>query len=188
MESAAENLHVGQRSNTGALTRATVTLDIAIRAATAEDLPGLEWMGLFSSHRAMIGSAFAAQQRGDGLMLLAVVGGFPVGQVWIDFAWRSGGPAILWAVRTFHPLRGSGIGRLLMMAAEEDLSRRGIARAELMVDVENLSARRFYSRLGWRLKDRRQEDVPFITLEGTVEVVHLDVWAMSKRVLPLAKT
>ncbi|MFC4171221.1 hypothetical protein ACFOYU_03970 [Microvirga sp. GCM10011540] len=88
------------------LGRIEVTLEIAVRSCVEEDLPALEWMGLFSAHRDIIRQAFEAQQCGDALMLLAVTAGFPVGQVWIDFARRrSEGAAFIWGVRTFHPLR-----------------------------------------------------------------------------------
>ena len=85
--------------------RFSITVEAEIRPARAADLPALEWMGLYTPHRALIAEAFAAQCRGDGLVLLAVTNGFPVGQVWIDFARKRGdGVAVLWAVRSFHPL------------------------------------------------------------------------------------
>lgn len=79
------------------LGRFEVTLEIAVRSCVEEDLPALEWMGLFSAHRDIIPQAFEAQQCGDALMLLAVTAGFPVGQVGIDFARRrSEGAAFIW--------------------------------------------------------------------------------------------
>jgi ribosomal protein S18 acetylase RimI-like enzyme len=131
--------------------RFTVSLEVAIRPARAEDLPALEWMGLFSAHREIIRAAFEAQERGDALLLLAIAGGFPVAQVWIDFARRRERRiATIWAVRTFFPLQGRGIGRQMMLAAEEAIRARGIHRAELEVEHGNDHARRFYGRLGWR--------------------------------------
>jgi ribosomal protein S18 acetylase RimI-like enzyme len=132
-------------------TRFTVSVEVEIRPARAEDLPALEWMGLFSAHREIIRGAFRAQEQGDALLLLAIAGGFPVAQVWIDFARKPHRRiATIWAVRTFFPLQGRGIGRQMMLAAEEAIRARGVRRAELEVERDNGYAERFYRRLGWR--------------------------------------
>ncbi len=164
------------------LGRATLAVPMVIRACVEADLPALEWMGLFASHRAVIHDAFAAQRRGDGLMLLAVAGGFPVGQVWIDLAGgRAGGAARLWAVRTFPPLQGVGIGRHLMAAAERTLRDRGFARAELGVERANAGVRRFYERLGWRAAGRLHETVRIAAADGRLVEAPFDGWRMAKR-------
>ena len=121
-----------------------------IRACKEEDLPALEWMGLYSRHRHIIRETFEAQERGDALMLLGVAAGFPIAQIWIAFR-QSSSLATLWAVRTFHPLQGSGIGRRMMRAAEHALARRGVVRAELEVDDCNRKVLGFYRRLGWQV-------------------------------------
>ena len=163
------------------LGRATLSVAMTIRLCVEADLPALEWMGLYAPHRAVIREAFAAQQRGDGLMLLGIAGGFPVGQVWIDLARkRAEGVAVLWAVRTFHPLHGTGIGRHLMATAERLLRERGIARAELFVERGNDSARSFYERLGWRMVRPANETVRFVTPEGQAMEERMDGWLMGK--------
>ncbi|MBP2312587.1 GNAT family N-acetyltransferase [Azospirillum soli] len=163
------------------LGRATLTVEMVIRLCAEADLPALEWMGLFSPHRAVIRDAFEAQQRGDGLMLLALTAGFPVGQVWIDLARKRGeGTAVLWAVRTFPPLQGAGIGRHLMTAAERILRERGIHRAELGVERANEGARRFYERLGWREAGTLRETFRFTDPEGRILEEPLDQWRMVK--------
>lgn len=161
--------------------RFSITLEAEIRPATAADLPALEWMGLYAPHRAVIAAAFAAQARGDGLMLLAVTAGFPVGQVWIDLERRRAeGVAVLWAVRSFHPLHGAGIGRHLMAAAERELRGRGIRRAELGVERVNVRARRFYERLGWRVAGRLRAHRGGVTPAGDMVEEPLDGWLMAK--------
>lgn len=169
----------------GDLGRATLTVAMTIRLCTEADLPALEWMGLYSPHRSLIREAFAAQQRGDGLMVLGVAGGFPVGQVWIDLARkRAEGTAVLWAVRSFHPLHGTGIGRHLMSAAERLLRGRGVRRAELGVERTNEGAQRFYEKLGWRAEEPFQETVRFVTPEGQAVEEVLDMLRMWKAIDP----
>ena len=166
------------------LGRATLSVVITIRLCTEADLPALEWMGLYAPHRAVIREAFAAQQRGDGLMLLGITAGFPVGQVWIDLARkRAESVAVLWAVRTFHPLHGIGIGRPLMSTAERLLRERGITHAELVVERSNESARSFYERLGWRVVGPVSEIFRFVTPDGQAVEEHLEGWLMEKALL-----
>src|SRR4051812_19821073 len=94
-----------------------VALPVEIRLCTARDLPHLEWFGMFAQDREIIRAAFAMQERGDGAMLVAVVRGFPVGQVWIDFVRQAAASAgYLWAMRVFPWLQGLGLGRALLEA------------------------------------------------------------------------
>ena len=159
----------------------SVTLNFVVRPCTEADLPGLEWMGLHTPHREMIMRAYQGQQQGDMLMLLAVSSGFPVAQTWIDFTRkRPQRTAVLWAVRTFPPLRGLGIGRHLMSSTEAVLRERGIATAELGVECSNQAARRFYERLGYHVVGPMSEVFRCITPWGTPVEEALDEWLMAK--------
>jgi GNAT superfamily N-acetyltransferase len=132
------------------LGRFNVTVEIEVRPARREDLPALEWMGLYAAHAEIIEEAFAAQERGEAVLVLGIAGGFPVAQVFIDFARRKKDKvAMLWAVRTFFPLQGRGIGRCMMGSAEDVIRRRGWTRAMLSVERDNVGAQRFYRRHGW---------------------------------------
>lgn len=163
------------------LGRATLSVEMVIRLCEEGDLPALEWMGLYSRDRALIHGAFEAQCRGDGLMLLGLTGGFPVGQVWIDFErGKEETVAYLWAVRSFYPLHGIGIGRHLMTAAEALLRERGIHRAELGVERSNEAALRFYERLGWRVAGELTETNRVTAADGTLVEETLDQWLMAK--------
>jgi ribosomal protein S18 acetylase RimI-like enzyme len=131
--------------------RFTVPLVVEIRPCTARDLEPLEWFGLFTAQREIIREAFAAQERGDGLMLLADVHGFPAGQVWIDLERkRTRRTGVLWAVRVYPFLQTVGIGTRLVEAAEHALRERGWTWSELGVERTNLEARGFYERMGYR--------------------------------------
>lgn len=140
-----------------------VEVEAEIRPCREHDLPGLEWMGLFTPHRHIIRETFEAQKRGEALMLLAVAAGFPIAQAWIDLQRKSRRTAKLWAVRTFYPLQGNGIGAQMMRAAERVLRDYGVREAFIDVERGNERALRFYKRLGWRPvspEDARQNRDP----------------------------
>ncbi|WP_274425726.1 GNAT family N-acetyltransferase [Chelativorans sp. YIM 93263] len=133
------------------LGRIEATIRAKIRPCQKEDLPALEWMGLYRPDRHIIRETFEMQQRGEALMLLAVSADFPIAQVWIDFARkRAEQVAVLWAIRTFFPLQGAGIGRQMMHAAERVARHRGFHSAQLKVDADNDRASSFYRNRGWR--------------------------------------
>src|SRR3954452_1668751 len=112
-----------------------LTLPVAIRACVREDLPKLEWFGLFTRHREIFRAPYASQERGENLMLVAEVNAFPAGQVWVDLVRkRAESAGVLWAVRVFPFLQGLGIGARLIAAAEQALRARGFAYAELGVE------------------------------------------------------
>jgi ribosomal protein S18 acetylase RimI-like enzyme len=160
-----------------------VPVAVAIRRCTERDLPDLEWYGLFSRHREIIRAAYDAQCRGDGLMLVADVNGFPAGQVWIDLARHRGKRiGVLWAVRVYPFLCSLGIGRQLVVAAEERLRAQGYLGVELGVERDNSDARRLYERLGYVV--RRETRVAFSYTPpwaDAPETVELDELVMGKR-------
>lgn len=55
--------------------------------------------------------------------------------------------------------RGSGLGRLLMQAVLDELTKAGIGQAELVVDVENTLAQALYHKLGFHVFGRRPRSV-----------------------------
>lgn len=147
---------------------ADAVLEVAVqfRLCRRNDLRALEWMGLHTYEREVIESAFAAQERGLGAMLLADAGGFPVAQAWLDFADRgSRERPFVWAVRVFPPMQRCGLGAMLMRAVEETALRRGAREIELGAEWDNSDARRFYRRLGYRPAGART-DVERYSFEG----------------------
>ena len=128
-----------------------LTLPVVIRRCLREDLPTLEWFGLFAPHRELIQNVFAEQDRGEALMLVAEVNGVAAGQVWIDFLHgRTVGTGILWAMRVFPCLQRRGLGGRLLAGAEDVLHFKGFTRAEVAVEPENAAAQAFYTRHGYQ--------------------------------------
>lgn len=159
----------------------SISLDFAIRLCRADDLPKLEWFGVFRDHREIIRQTFARQIAGDVLMFVADARGFPVAQAWIDLRPdpRTAYPT-LWAVRVMEPLQGLGIGGRLMGAAEQAAKRRGHRGLALNVERSNLRARAFYESRGWRVVGNRHGSFLYTTPEGRTVVQPLDEFIMEK--------
>lgn len=163
--------------------RFTLPLPVAIRPCRPADLPDLEWFGLFTPHRAIIRATYARQCRGETLMLVADMNGFPAGQAWIDFTKRQArGAALIWAVRVLPPLRDRGLGSRLVAAAEAAIARAGVGLAEIGVETDNPAARRLYERLGYRFVGIEREDYGYTTPEGVPVRVPLEEWVLHKSV------
>jgi ribosomal protein S18 acetylase RimI-like enzyme len=163
---------------------ATPPLAVHVRLCREDDLPRLEWLGLFTPHRAIIREAFARQRAGDNVMLVGEAGGFPVAQAWIDLArLRAERAGLLWAVRVFPGLRGAGIGSRLIAAAEEVLRRLRFAEAEIGVEKDNPAARRLYERLGYAVVRDGREEYDYTPPGGAPVRVALDEWFLRKRLV-----
>jgi ribosomal protein S18 acetylase RimI-like enzyme len=159
-------------------------LVVTIRGCVDDDLPKLEWFGLHHHSRELIRAAYARTGAGDVVMLVADVGGFPVGQVWIDLdKKRAESVGILWALRVIPVLQNLGIGTRLGGAAERVVRQRGFATAELGVDKSNPAARRLYERLGYAVVSEEQESWEYVTPDGGRAVEHSDEWILHR---PLA--
>jgi ribosomal protein S18 acetylase RimI-like enzyme len=165
-----------------AMRRAAVVGEVLIRLCRAEDLPQLEWFGMYTHHREILQDAFARHLRGDQVMLVADLNDFPVGQAWLDLVKRSAeGVGYIWAVRVFPLLRNLGIGRQLMSCAEDVLRERGFGVAEVGVEKDNLDAQRLYERLGYTIHRALKEEYGYTTPAGERGWHVVDQWIMRKR-------
>ncbi|CAO3420411.1 GNAT family N-acetyltransferase [Azospirillum doebereinerae] len=165
--------------------RGSVVLPVTIRPARADDLPKLEWFGLHTPHREILGNAFRMQERGTGAMLLAELNDFPVGQVCVDFVRkRHLGRATLWALRVFLPFRGLGLGARLMRAAEAVVATNGGGVAELGVDRDNATVLPFYDQLGYVHCGTERGHFAYRTPDGVTIRVPIDQWLLHKRIAP----
>jgi ribosomal protein S18 acetylase RimI-like enzyme len=154
---------------------------IVVRACEPEDLPLLEWYGLFRDHRELFADAFARHLAGENVMLVADLHGFPVGQAWIDLVkHRDERAGYIWAVRVFPFLRRLGIGTHLMHAAETVLGRHGYRCAEVGVEKDNHDARRLYERLGYMLVGDVREEYGLTTPDGIRANYVVDQWLLRK--------
>jgi ribosomal protein S18 acetylase RimI-like enzyme len=158
-----------------------ICVPVLVRTCVAEDLPLLEWYGLFRDHREHFTEAFARHLAGDNVMLVADLRGFPVGQAWIDLVkHRADRVGYVWAVRVFPFLRGLGIGTQLIQAAECVLAERGYRGAELGVEKDNPDARRLYERLGYGLVGEERAEYAIANPDGAVATYAVEQWLLRK--------
>lgn len=158
-------------------------LELTIRPCVADDVPKLEWFGLYTAHREIIRDAFDRHERGDNVMLVADLKGFPVAQVWIDLArFRPDSVGLLWALRVFPCLQRLGIGRKMLRAAEETLVERGYEQAEIGVR-KGARAADLYARLGYQHVGERHEHYSYTTPEGRFHRVPVDQWILRKTLI-----
>lgn len=83
-------------------------------------------------------------------VLVAEAGGAIVASA---MAGEDGHRGWIYYVATAPDVRGHGIGRAMMDAAEAWLKARGVWKVNLMVRGDNAAARGFYDRLGYRQSD-----------------------------------
>jgi GNAT superfamily N-acetyltransferase len=112
---------------------------------------------VFGSERRFFAGCLARQEAGGGVLLVAWLDGWPVGDVFLN-----SGPADDPEVRRHLPgvptlvhlevvgrLQRRGIGTALVRAGEDTVRRLGHDRIALGVGLDNPGARRLYERLGY---------------------------------------
>jgi GNAT superfamily N-acetyltransferase len=166
------------------LDRAAPRVDGVLRLCRCDDLRRLEWFGAFTVHRQIIAETFAMQERGEGLMLVCDVRGFPVGQVWIKFSHAQPKTARLWALRVMEPYQSRGIGERLIRHAETILAERQFCLCEIGVYKENTWPQRLYERLGYRLSHALTEPFTYVTPSGEIRREIADQWILCKCLSP----
>ena len=131
------------------LDRFTVSLDVGIRTCRDDDLPTLEWFGMYGAEHDFFREMYERHLRGEMVMLIAQANGVASGQAWIDLPSADEPSAYIWSVRVFPALQRLGIGTRLIKAAEQIIQRRGATMAAISAERDNSRALRFYQRLGY---------------------------------------
>jgi ribosomal protein S18 acetylase RimI-like enzyme len=161
--------------------RWTVQLEVSVRPCLRSDLRGLEWYGVFRAHHRRFAAELARQRRGEALILVALVQGSPIGQVFIDLSQaRSREVGVLWALRVMPHLQRLGIGTRLISAAERGLAARGLSTAELCVEKWNDAALRLYERLDYARAGELRVTAHRLDSTGRHRSEEVDVWVLRK--------
>jgi ribosomal protein S18 acetylase RimI-like enzyme len=164
--------------------QSTVSLKITFRPCHQEDLPKLEWFGMFTDYRETSLEAFERQENGEVVMLVAEVNHFPIGQLWIDLTKQyENSIGVLWVFRVLPPFQGIGIGSCLLATAERILKGKDFTTAEIGVEKDNLSAKRLYERLGYQVVGDNVEEWDYTTPSGEVKHSIIDEWIMHKKLV-----
>lgn len=164
-----------------------VQFDVTLRLAERADLSKLEWFGQFTHYRNVFRHTFADQERGQRLMILADVNGFPVGQIFIHLSDarvredRRERRGYIYALRVMEPLRGQGIGTRLILRAEELLIEDGYRWVAIAVAKDNPKARRLYERLGYILCSDDPGIWQYEDHQGEMQRVVEPSWVLQKR-------
>ncbi len=160
---------------------------ITIRPLIADDLPQLEWDGVYTYQRPVFQRTLADVARGTRLMLGAVVEARIVGQVFVqlrsselEFA-QAGRRGYLYSLRVRPEWRGQGLGSQLIAAAEAELLARGYGEAAISTVKDNPDARRLYERLGYRVFKEDPGEWWFTDVNGLLQHVQEPCWVMEKR-------
>src|SRR3989304_4343056 len=110
---------------------------VVIRPVRAEDLPALEWDGVYTSYRQVFRETLDDAQRGQRVMLVAGAAGEMVGQVFVQLSsaeqhFADGATrGYLYALRVRPVWRGQGVGARLIAAAGAALRGGGVTPAGL---------------------------------------------------------
>ncbi len=146
--------------------------DITIRSVHEGDLEALAAALAPDVSAQQLAQRWEDHQKGFRELLVATVGGQPVGTVSLrGRRYQRTGSLRMFALDVGSPFRSKGIGTSLIAAVENEARRRGLRGVHLEVAVNNASAVRLYERLGyesqgdafvdrwWRVTDdsRRQQ-------------------------------
>jgi ribosomal protein S18 acetylase RimI-like enzyme len=166
----------------------TLALPITIRYAVAEDLPKLEWFGLYQHFRFVYERTFKDQQQGRRLMVVAVLNQFPIGQVFISLEQvRHTRPQdrriYMYSLRVMEMFHGQGLGTRLIETAEQIGRACHAQAATLSVAQTNAPALRLYQRLGYVIQREEDSRWSYPDHEGRTRFVHEPSYALQKPLL-----
>ena len=161
----------------------TVPLPVTIRRWEERDLRALEWNGLQSAFRLNFRAMFERAEKGEVLLLVAEVKGYPVARLGVDLA-RRPGVAHLWSFSVLPRLRGLGIGARLLEVAQKLASANGFEQAEVAVAEGNPSARRLYEHLGFQVVGTERNTYAYTRADGSQDSIVEDCLVLRKQLSP----
>jgi GNAT superfamily N-acetyltransferase len=164
--------------------------ELEVRRGSVADLEAL--VAVFRGERSFFGGCLAKQAAGGGVLLVAWLDGWPVGDVFLDRdpadepeirRWLPGVPRLN-HLEVLGPVQRRGIGTALLRAGEATAGKLGHRRIALGVGVDNPDARRLYERLGYAdwghgsivgtYQDRDREGPP-VTITETIDMLVKDL-------------
>lgn len=166
----------------------SLQLDVVFRPAEKRDLPRLEWYGQYTHFRRVFQHAYEDQLAGRRLMLLADVGGWPIGQIFMHFENTDNlsvpysKRGYLYSLRVMDAFQGRGVGTALLYEAEMLLAERGYASISIACAKENPGARRLYERLGYRVFMEDSGRWQYVDHEGRTRRVSEPCWVLEKMI------
>lgn len=163
-----------------------IDVPVIIRHAAAEDLSRLEWDREMWAFRGIFCQTYDEALKNRRAMLVADVGGSPVGRLFVQLAagnliYADGVTrAYLYSLHVIPALQGRGIGTRLIETAEQILRERGYQWATIAVAVDNIRARQLYERLGFVVFRRDDSHWSYTDPDGREHEVREVCWALKK--------
>ena len=160
--------------------------ELEIQRGSDADLDAL--VAVFRGERFFFGDCLVKQRAGGGVLLVAWLDGWPVGDVFLDRGpaeepeirrWLAGVPRLN-HLEVLGPVQRRGIGTALIRAGEATARRLGDRRVALGVGLDNPDARRLYERLGYTdwghgsvvgTYQDRDRDGPPVTITETIDML-----------------
>jgi GNAT superfamily N-acetyltransferase len=137
-----------QPDSSGTVEHGEVTLSLAIRDLSRDDLSKCGWSGSPSHLRAVAGVLERAEAGEVDYLAICVPSGASITIGGVDFVpFTDAG--LLWQLVVHPILQRCGIGTLLVDALEDRIRARGRHRAELRYEEYETGNRAFYERLGY---------------------------------------
>lgn len=158
---------------------------------TKEDLPALEWNGIYTHYRQVYANEFQHYENGASVLWVAEVpeNGI-IAQVFIqltcDRAELANGKtrAYLYSFRVKPEYQGQGIGTYMLEIVEADLVRRGFSSVTLNVAKDNLRAQELYQARKFRIVAHEPGRWSYPDEKGSWHVVEEPAWRMEKLLAP----
>jgi ribosomal protein S18 acetylase RimI-like enzyme len=164
---------------------------IQIRHVRKTDLPALEWEGEFARYREVYQTEYERSQIGSSILWVAEKPFYGIiGQVFIQLTADrleladGHSRAYMYAFRIRPLFRGAGLGTKMIQAVENDLLLRKFCWMTLNVGKTNYSARRLYSRLGYRVVAHEAGRWSYRDEKGITQNVVEPAWRMEKLIRP----
>ncbi|MHC1783357.1 MAG: GNAT family N-acetyltransferase [Anaerolineaceae bacterium] len=161
---------------------------VIIRLMKREDLPALEWDGMYTHFRQVYDNEFQRFETGASVLWVAEI---PekglIGQVFIqltcDRLELADGKtrAYLYSFRVRPEYQSQGVGTYMMEIVEADLVRRGFTTVTLNVAKENERAQRLYIRHDFHITAHEPGRWSYPDEKGEWHTVEEPAWRMEKR-------
>jgi ribosomal protein S18 acetylase RimI-like enzyme len=169
------------------MTEPTTMAGFIIRPIREEELPALEWDGEYAHFRNLFRQSFEEMKLGQRVMLVAheAESDALAGQVFVQFI--SGDPkyadgasrGYLYALRVRSGYQNRGLGRQLILAAEDHLRSRAMLIATIGVAKDNLRAQKLYERMGYEIVAEDSGRWTYVDHLGRLREVDEPSWLMA---------
>jgi len=163
--------------------------NVCLRHLREEDLPALEWDGLYTHFRRVYAEAYQASLTGQVIIWVADLPEVGIiGQAFVQLnsprSELADGlqRAYLYGFRIKPAFRNAGLGTRMINTILEDLQHRGYSWLTLNVAIDNERARRLYERLGFVVVGFDPGVWSYIDHEGQRRYVREPAWRMQKRI------